>query len=54
MRILPFFDISKALGLSERTIEPLKKRFAQEGLDSALGRKTIDIGSRSLYDCMSL
>ncbi|MDR1657599.1 MAG: helix-turn-helix domain-containing protein, partial [Deltaproteobacteria bacterium] len=35
-------EISKVLGLSERTIDRLKKRFVEEGLDSALGRKPMD------------
>ncbi|MDR3134864.1 MAG: helix-turn-helix domain-containing protein [Deltaproteobacteria bacterium] len=33
-------DISRALGMSTRTIERLKKRFVEEGLDIALERKS--------------
>jgi len=32
-------DASKALGVSTRTIEHVKKRFVEEGLDSAIERK---------------
>ena len=32
-------DVAKALGVSTRTIEKLKKRFVEEGLDSAIERK---------------
>ncbi len=32
-------DASKALGVSSRTIEKLKKRFVEEGLNSAIERK---------------
>ena len=32
-------DASKSLGVSTRTIEQVKKRFVQEGLDSAIERK---------------
>ena len=32
-------DAAKALGVSTRTIEKLKKRFVEEGLDSAIERK---------------
>jgi len=32
-------DTAEALGISSRTIEHLKKRFVEEGLDSALERK---------------
>ena len=32
-------DTAEALGVSSRTIEHLKKRFVEEGLDSALERK---------------
>jgi transposase len=32
-------DTSEALGVSERTIEHLKKRFVEEGLEAALERK---------------
>ena len=33
-------DAAKALGVSTRTIEKLKRRFVEEGLDSAIERKT--------------
>ena len=32
-------DAAKALGVSTRTIEKVKKRFVEEGLDSAIERK---------------
>jgi len=32
-------DVAEALGISSRTIEKLKKRFVEEGLDVALDRK---------------
>ena len=32
-------DAAKALGVSTRTIEKLKKRFVEEGLESAIERK---------------
>lgn len=32
-------DAAKALGVSTRTIEHVKKRFVEEGLDSAIERK---------------
>lgn len=32
-------DVAKALGVSTRTIEKVKKRFVEEGLDSAIERK---------------
>ena len=32
-------DTAKALGVSTRTIEHIKKRFVQEGLESAIERK---------------
>jgi DNA-binding CsgD family transcriptional regulator len=41
-------EISKALGMSERTIDRLKKRFVEEGLDSALSRKPMDMSSRDI------
>jgi hypothetical protein len=41
----------KALGLSETTIDRLKKHFAEEGLYSDLGRKSMDLSSRNIkYD----
>jgi len=33
-------DVAEALGVSTRTIEHLKKRFVEEGLDAALVRKS--------------
>ena len=41
-------DIAKALGISCRTIERLKKRFVEEGLDQALERKVVDSSSREV------
>ncbi len=32
-------DVADALGVSTRTIEHLKERFVEEGMDAALGRK---------------
>ena len=32
-------DVAKALGVTSRTIEHLKKRFVEEGLEVAIGRK---------------
>jgi transposase len=32
-------DVAEALGISCRTVEHLKKRFVEEGLEAALGRK---------------
>lgn len=40
--------ISSALGMSERTIERVKKRFFEDGLDVALERKPPDNSSRSI------
>lgn len=37
-------DVAKALGITSRTIEHIKERFVEEGLESALTRKT---GSRT-------
>jgi transposase len=35
-------DVSEAMGVTSRTIEHLKKRFVEEGLDAALERKRPD------------
>ena len=35
-------DIAEALGITSRTIEHLKKRFVEDGLEAALGRKQRD------------
>lgn len=32
-------DVAKALGVSARTVEHLKERFVEQGLEAALGRK---------------
>ena len=32
-------DVAKALGVSARTLEHLKERFVEQGLEAALGRK---------------
>jgi hypothetical protein len=42
------YDIHKALGLSERTIERLKKSFVDSGLSAALGRKDRDASTRAI------
>jgi transposase len=41
-------DICKALGMSARTVERLKKRFVEDGLDHALERKSVDISTREI------
>jgi hypothetical protein len=41
-------DIYKALGMSDRTVERLKKRFVEDGLDQALERKPLDISTREI------
>jgi len=35
-------DVAEALGITSRTIEHLKKRFVEDGLKAALGRKSRD------------
>ena len=35
-------DVAEALGITSRTIEKLKKRFVEDGLDTALDRKPRD------------
>jgi transposase len=40
--------MSTALGLSARTIERMKKRFVEDGLDAAIERKTMDTSSRDI------
>jgi AraC-like DNA-binding protein len=40
--------ICKALGMSDRTVERLTKRFVEEGLDQALERKPLDISTREI------
>lgn len=39
-------EISSALGISDRTIERMKKRFVEEGVEAALERKPLDTSSR--------
>ena len=41
-------SVAKALGVTSRTIEHLKKRFVEEGLEVALGRKQRDTPPRSV------
>jgi transposase len=41
-------DIVKALGISSRTVERLKKRFVEDGLDQALERKVVDTSTREV------
>lgn len=36
-------EVSTAMGLSIRTLQNLKRRFVQDGLDSALGRKQYEV-----------
>jgi len=44
-------DIAEALGVTSRTIEHLKKRFVEEGLDVAIGRKAREKPPREIqYD----
>jgi hypothetical protein len=40
--------ICVALGISDRTVERVKKRFVEEGLDAALERKPLDVGRREI------
>jgi transposase len=35
-------NVAEALGVTSRTIEHLKKRFVEDGLEAAIGRKTRD------------
>jgi transposase len=41
-------DICEALGLSARTVERMKKRFVEEGLNQALERKPLDSNQRDI------
>ena len=41
-------SVTKALGLSPRTIERMKKRFVEEGLDQALEHKPLDSSLRDI------
>jgi transposase len=41
-------DVAEALGVTPRTIEYLKKRFVQEGLEAALERKQREIPPRAV------
>lgn len=43
-------DVAQALGVSTRTIEHLKQRFVEEGLDSALERKASTRQARITFD----
>jgi len=43
-------EVATALGISSRTIEHLKERFVEEGLDAALQRRSSRIGSKPLFD----
>jgi hypothetical protein len=41
-------DIAEALGMVERTIERVKKRFVEDGLSVALERKALDTSTRDV------
>ena len=41
-------NVAKALGITSRTIEHLKKRFVEEGLEAAIERKQRDTPPRSI------
>jgi transposase len=41
-------EITSVLGISDRTLERAKKRFVEEGLDSALERKPMDTSTRAI------
>ena len=41
-------DVAKALGVTSRTVEHLKKRFVEEGLEAALARKPRARAPRSI------
>lgn len=41
-------DVAEALGITSRTIEHLKKRFVEDGLDAALARKSRDKPPREI------
>ena len=41
-------DVAVALGITSRTIEKLKKRFVEDGLDAALDRKPRDKPAREI------
>ena len=44
-------DVAEALGVTTRTIEKLKKRFVEEGIEVALGRKQRETPPREIvYD----
>jgi len=43
-------DVAKALGVTSRTIEHLKQRFVEEGLESALVRKPPNKPKRVTFD----
>jgi hypothetical protein len=44
-------DVAEALGVTSRTIENLKQRFVEEGLESALGRKPRNKPREVTFDC---
>ena len=43
-------DVAKALGVTQRTIEHLKQRFVEEGMDAALERKARSGPPRITFD----
>jgi len=43
-------DVAKALGVSARTVEHLKERFVEDGLEAALGRKPRSGPPRITFD----
>jgi transposase len=43
-------DVAAALGVSSRTVEHLKQRFVEEGLESALARRPISKPRQPVFD----
>jgi transposase len=43
-------DVAEALGVASRTVERLKERFVEEGIESALERKPLSGPSRITFD----
>jgi hypothetical protein len=43
-------DIAKALNITSRTIEHIKKRFVEQGMQAALERKRSETPSRKIFD----
>jgi hypothetical protein len=49
-RPLKVADIAKALNITSRTIEHIKKRFVEQGIEAALERKKSKVPSRKIFD----